>query len=211
MDTSVIVDQLLRLALAVGAGMAVGMEREWREKAAGFRTLTLVSAGAAIIVMLAQYIPGQEQARLGAGIITGIGFLGAGTILRERHTVLGLTTAACVWISAALGMAAGYGAYALTVVGTLVALVVLLLFPALEISELSNESREYEVTTSTECDYHCVADVLRSQHLGAHRVSVTREGDAVTSVWRGVGKPARHAEATRLLMADETIRRVSVT
>lgn len=211
MDTSTIVNQLLRLALAVGAGMAIGMEREWREKAAGFRTLTLVSAGAAIIVMLAQYVPGPEQARLGAGIITGIGFLGAGTILRERGTVLGLTTAACVWISAALGMAAGYGAYALTIVGTLVALVVLLLFPALEISELSKESREYEVTTAADADYHRVAEVLRGHHLAVERVSVTREGDAMTSVWRAAGKPARHAEATRTLMADETMRRVSVT
>jgi putative Mg2+ transporter-C (MgtC) family protein len=91
-------EALLRVGLAVLLGMAIGLEREWREKAAGFRTITLVTVGSALFVTITYsgFSP-ADRARVAAGVVTGIGFLGAGAILRERGQVIGLTTAATVW------------------------------------------------------------------------------------------------------------------
>jgi hypothetical protein len=100
---------LIHIAVAAAAGMLIGLEREWREKSAGFRTLTLVSTGSAIFVLAAvAYIPAEVE-RIMAGIATGIGFLGAGAIIQSRGTAFGLTTAASVWMASALGVACTSG------------------------------------------------------------------------------------------------------
>jgi len=116
-------DYLLRILLAAGLSAAIGIERELHGRPAGLRTHMLVGAGAALIVVGFQAawsaIVGEgplvassaEVARLAAGVITGIGFLGAGTILKHGDWVLGLTTAASLWFVAALGVAAGLGVF----------------------------------------------------------------------------------------------------
>lgn len=113
----------LRILLAVFCGGIIGMERGVRGKVAGFRTHILVCVGAAMTSMTGQYIilyvsPGADPARLGAQVISGIGFLGVGTIITSRtHRVRGLTTAAGLWTSACLGLAIGIGFYEAAVVG----------------------------------------------------------------------------------------------
>lgn len=211
MDSADILEQLLRLAAAAGAGMLIGMEREWREKAAGFRTVTLVSVGAALVALLAEYIPGAEQARLAAGAITGIGFLGAGVIMRERGEIVGITTAAAVWFAAALGLAAGVGAYSLTAAGALLGVVVLLVFPAFETRQIAKETRAYEVTLAEGTASDSVADALADHGLVSRRVSVRRSDETVSVIVRAVGKPTLHEAATRELLADARYREVSIT
>lgn len=106
--------QILLVLVAVLCGLVVGAERERKDKPAGLRTMALVSLGSAVFTMLSLAIPGEhgDRARIAAQIVVGIGFLGAGTILRGPAGVTGLTTAATIWAVAAAGtlVGAGYGA-----------------------------------------------------------------------------------------------------
>jgi putative Mg2+ transporter-C (MgtC) family protein len=126
-----VVDPIIRLVLAAALGAALGFEREVKQKSAGLRTNALIAAGAALFMMLSLQLgqdDGADPARIAAQIVTGIGFLGAGAILHTRHGVQGLTTAATIWMNAAIGMAVGAGYLALAaaaVVTTLAILVVL--------------------------------------------------------------------------------------
>jgi len=117
---------VLRLLLACALGMAIGLERELAGKAAGFRTHTLVCLGAALFTLVSIYAFNADMARVAAGVVTGVGFLGAGAIMhREGGIIAGLTTAASIWAVAAIGLTAASGLYWLA--GTATALALLLL------------------------------------------------------------------------------------
>ena len=118
-----------RLLLALACSAVIGFERESAQKDAGFRTHILVGVGAAIftIVSIVGFEEGDES-RVAAQIVTGIGFLGAGAIFKEGATVKGLTTAAGLWVVAAVGMAAGSGSLAVAITGTILVVIVLILF-----------------------------------------------------------------------------------
>lgn len=126
----------VRLLLAAFLGGILGYEREYKGKAAGLRTHMLVSLGAALFVLvpLEAGMPIEDLSRVIQGIVTGIGFLGAGTILKgtSLDDVKGLTTAAGIWLTAAIGVAAGLGHESTAVLTTLLALVIFLLMPRLE-------------------------------------------------------------------------------
>ena len=120
-------DLLVRLMLAAALGAAIGVEREFRRKPAGLRTNILIALGSALFTTVSLHLAasGGTPDRIAAQIVTGIGFLGAGAILRHRESVHGMTTAATIWVNAAIGMAAGAGEYAMATIATLVTLVVL--------------------------------------------------------------------------------------
>ena len=112
-----------RLLLAAVCSGLIGYERESARKAAGLRTHTLVGVGSAVFTIVSIVgFPGSDSSRVAAQIVTGVGFLGAGAIFREGTYVTGLTTAAGLWVVAAIGMAAGSGSYWVAVIGTAVAL-----------------------------------------------------------------------------------------
>jgi putative Mg2+ transporter-C (MgtC) family protein len=123
-----------RLLLAGAIGGLLGAERELRRKSAGFRTNILIALGAAIFTIGSLTLaPGiGDPTRIAAQIVTGIGFLGAGAILRNRDGVHGLTTAATVWVNAALGVAAGGGQFHLAIIGGAIVLAVLLVLGPIE-------------------------------------------------------------------------------
>jgi putative Mg2+ transporter-C (MgtC) family protein len=125
------VEMAVRLVLSALFGAVVGFEREHAEKPAGMRTLGLVSLGAAAFTLASIYgfLGPADPSRIAAQVVTGVGFLGAGTILREGLTVRGLTTAASIWAIAAVGVAVGAGMYILAVVGTVLTLVLLHFIP----------------------------------------------------------------------------------
>lgn len=126
---------MLRLLLAAGLGAAIGIEREIRRKPAGLRTNILIALGAALFTVMSirlSELSGGTPDRVTAQIVTGIGFLGAGAIMRHRETVHGLTTAATIWVNAAVGVAAGAGEYAMASVATAITLVVLAALGPLE-------------------------------------------------------------------------------
>ncbi len=124
---------VLRLAVAAALGAAIGLERELRDREAGMRTHLLVSLGSCLFTLVSAYgfhefltqggnVVRADPSRIAAQIVTGIGFLGAGAIIREGLSVRGLTTAASLWISAAIGMAAGAGYYEAAIAATVLTL-----------------------------------------------------------------------------------------
>lgn len=127
---------LIRIVIAALLGGLIGFERDFHGRAAGLRTHLLVSMGASVFMILSEIVAAHAKANPGAGlvnqfsdpgriaaqIVTGIGFLGAGTIIKEGLSIRGLTTAACLWIVAAIGMAAGAGSYQVAVFTTFVSL-----------------------------------------------------------------------------------------
>lgn len=127
---------VVRLLVAAGLGAALGFERELREKSAGLRTNILIAVGSALFTLmsieLAEGVVAADPARVASQIVTGIGFLGAGAIIRTGGNVQGLTTAATVWVNAAVGVAAGGGEYGLAVAATVVTLAALLVLTPLE-------------------------------------------------------------------------------
>jgi putative Mg2+ transporter-C (MgtC) family protein len=129
-------EPLGRLGLAALLGALLGIEREWHNRAAGLRTNTLIALGSAVFTLISIMMVARDghgdATRIPAQVVTGIGFLGGGAILRTRGGVQGLTTAATVWVNAAVGMAAGAGLFVLAISSTLTALVVLTVLKRVE-------------------------------------------------------------------------------
>ncbi len=108
-------DILIKIFLALMLGGILGMERQYHDKPAGYATNCLICLGAMLFTVLSEYMgaAGGDPGRISAQIVTGVGFIGAGSILRDGNKISGLTTAAGVWLVAAIGMAVGYGQYVL--------------------------------------------------------------------------------------------------
>ena len=122
-----------RLLLAGVIGGLVGAEREMRHKPAGFRTNILIALGCAVFTIVSMTLSPANPDRIAANIVTGVGFLGAGAIMRNpRGGVHGVTTAATVWVNAALGTSAGAGLYALAIIATAITLAVLAILGRIE-------------------------------------------------------------------------------
>ena len=124
-------DFILRIVVAALLGGAVGLEREYRDKAAGFRTHFLVALGSALFMIISAYgfhdaLATTEHrldvSRIAAQVVSGIGFIGAGTIIFQKNAVRGLTTAASIWVTAAIGLTCGAGMYSLAASATLLVL-----------------------------------------------------------------------------------------
>jgi putative Mg2+ transporter-C (MgtC) family protein len=119
---------LIKVGVAVFCGSVIGLERQYKNKTAGFRTIILICLGSTIFTMISQ--------RAGQGVninlVTGVGFIGAGVIFKDNISVNGLTTAAVIWVAAAIGMANGSGNYMLAIVSTFVTLIVLIVFHIFE-------------------------------------------------------------------------------
>ncbi len=132
-DLPVQLDLSIRLVVAAALGAVIGLEREFHGHPAGIRTYMLVGLGSAVFIVMSIHGFGQETnasidpTRIAAQIVTGIGFLGAGAILKEGRVVRGLTTAASLWATAAVGLASGAGAYLIGLVST--AIILLSLWP----------------------------------------------------------------------------------
>lgn len=138
-----------RLLLSVVLSGLIGMERQLHRKGAGLRTHILVCLGSCLLMLTSLYvfdiykdIAQPDPARIAAGVITGIGFLGAGTIIREREGVRGLTTAASLWVVAGLGLASGVGFYSAAIFTTILALAALFFLRYLERILFSAEAGE---------------------------------------------------------------------
>jgi putative Mg2+ transporter-C (MgtC) family protein len=182
---------LARLALAAVLGAAIGFERELREREAGLRTHLLVCLGAALFTIVSAYgfhefltsggaVVRTDPTRIAAQIVTGIGFLGAGAIIRQGISVRGLTTAATLWVAAAIGMAAGAGYYSGAVLGTVLTLVALgplrlLAYPVFE--RMRPEERSVVVQLRQGTRAAQLLDVLEEKHARVEHFQLEDEHD----------------------------------
>ena len=125
MNIDLYVEEIGQVLCAFVIGAVIGMEREFRSKAAGFRTMILICVGSCLYTIISKEAGSDSTDRIASNIVTGIGFIGAGVIFKEGITVNGLTTAALIWTTAALGMAIGYNNYPLAIVVSIMVVIVL--------------------------------------------------------------------------------------
>jgi putative Mg2+ transporter-C (MgtC) family protein len=182
-------DVLWRLALAGALGGAIGFERELREREAGLRTHMIVCIGSALFTIISAYgftefltsgdtVVRADPTRIAAQIVTGIGFLGAGAIIRQGISVRGLTTAATLWVVAAIGMAAGAGYYSGAVIGTVLTLVALgplrvLAYPVFE--HLRREERSMLIELRPGTNVSQLLDALEREHARVEHFRLEEE------------------------------------
>jgi putative Mg2+ transporter-C (MgtC) family protein len=131
MDASIIED-LVRIGISVLCGSIIGFEREYRNKSAGFRTIILITLGSTLFTIVSQRIGNVSDDRIASTIVTGIGFIGAGVIFKDGFNISGLTTAAVIWVTAAIGMLIGTGNNYLAILVTILVLIILSLFNLME-------------------------------------------------------------------------------
>jgi len=162
-------EDILKLVLSMIIGSLVGLEREFSSKAAGFRTIILISMGSTLFTIVSVKLGGVANGdRIAANIITGIGFIGAGVVFKDGFSVTGLTTAASIWVTAALGMTIGSGDYLTGAGGLVLVLIVLRLFEYLQnVIDNLHQRRTYKVvlTKDTIGHYADIEQTLQQMKL----------------------------------------------
>lgn len=183
-----VIDITLRLLIAMLLGGVIGIEREYRSKEAGFRTHFLVALGSALFCIVSQYGFGfdlKDSSRVAAQVVSGIGFLGAGTIIFQKNVVRGLTTAAGLWVTAAIGLACGSGMFAAAAIATvliIVGLEVLILF----IPHIGRTVVELSFSTTSEESIKQVVNNLKKAGIRISsfklRKQISAQGDKIYRV-----------------------------
>lgn len=206
-------DNLIKVGMAVLVGGLIGAEREYQDKAAGFRTIILITLGSTLFTIFSLSMdPGFTQTRIAANIVTGIGFLGAGAIVREGGRIAGLTTAATIWLSASLGMGIGAGSLYFVLAATAVTILVLIAFPKLEARiDRIRESRSYEIVVDAG-DYKKIEnisemfDTLSLQVLEHHQA---KNEKSIIGTWRVIGSPVNQDKFVQTMMRDKAVRELN--
>jgi putative Mg2+ transporter-C (MgtC) family protein len=204
-------EDIYKLLLALALGGLIGMERELRDKAAGFRTLMFISAGSALFTIFSARLAAgsSDPTRIAAQIVTGVGFLGAGVILRENGEIRGLTTAATIWLTAAVGVGVGGGLMLYSTLATLIILLVLWFFPALErlMGKRTSQLIVYQVTAPASLEKYAALQQRFQQHrlriISARRV---RRGEDMVCTWTVAGLQRDHDAVTGELFEDPEIK-----
>ena len=182
----------LRLLCAMIVGAIIGLEREYTHRPAGLRTHILVALGACVAsimgqMLFAQYDGSSDPARLSAQVITGVGFLGAGTIMKEGISVKGLTTAASVWAVACLGIAAGFGYYALSAMGMVFTFVTLTIFEGFQrklVHRFSVEDHYLVITKDVSAALESIHNAAASPKTSIFDLHVQKNADAYRITFR---------------------------
>ncbi len=177
--------ELVSMGVSLFCGALIGLEREYRNKSTGLRTILLICLGSTVFTLISQHGQGTDD-RISANIITGIGFIGAGVIFKDKIGVLGLTTASVIWVSAAIGMTAGAGAHSLALIVTAIVMLVLLFFGKLE-QWVNTLPQNLQLTvTLNESSAHCLERLdaqLRQFHLKSKRLGISKgDGGVIVSV-----------------------------
>jgi putative Mg2+ transporter-C (MgtC) family protein len=198
---------LFRLLLVFIIGGAIGAEREYRSKSAGFRTMILICLGSFLFTTFSIFISGSTNDRIASNIVTGIGFIGAGVIFQSENRVNGLTTAASIWVTAALGMGIAGGYYALVGLATLTVLIALFFLTKLvDVIDLYSHTRTYKITSA-------YSEGLAEQHekwfnecgLKFERLKLIKTGNNFTGSWLVHGRKHRHSRCTERILHDSTV------
>ena len=200
-------DQIVRLIAALLLGGLIGLEREVRDKPAGLRTIILICVGACVFTMLSQTVgaPDWNSTRIAAQIVTGIGFLGAGAIIRDRATIVGLTTAATIWAVAAIGMAAGFGQLTLAVLGTVTILLALLVLDLVEkwIGALRDVQEYHFRAPKTPATLDLVTALFDDAHIRARKRVFYEEGELLHFHVHAMGTKVNHERLRMRLASSE--------
>ena len=203
---------ILKILLSILIGGLIGAEREYRDKTAGFRTLIFICTGATLFTILSIKLGGTNGAyRIAANIVSGIGFLGAGVILRSSGRVVGLTTASTIWLTAAIGMGIGSGKYYLISATTIIILIVLWLFPWVEEwIDRAQETLTYKIRC--ELDYKKsfeLKELFEQQGLHVRNFKKYKIEQELICELLAYGLPGKHERVREKLFADEQVKEFS--
>ena len=201
------IEVALRLLISFGVGAAIGLEREYRSKAAGLRTMIMICLGSTIFTEISINLGGTNPDRMAASIVSGVGFLGAGVIFKDGLTVTGITTATTIWISAALGTAVGAGEYFIAVVGSGVVLIVLTVLEKFQhIVERWHQSRNYKITFKSDVDLEQVLEKsFQELHLHFKKKRELKEETSFVLIYEVFGREKKLDEFNKLLKADPRV------
>lgn len=207
MDISFDLELGLRLLISFAIGTAIGLEREYRSKAAGLRTMIMICVGSTVFTEISIALGGNTADRIASNIVTGVGFLGAGVIFKDGLNVSGLTTATTIWISAALGMAVGAGEYFIAIVTTGVVVVVLSVFNRVqEFIERLHHARVYRICFGKSIELSdTINDWLKSEKLRFKKKKLTKERDQLVLVYEIYGSEKKLDDFTAFLQKDDRV------
>ena|SRR5277367_4473935 len=197
----------LRLLISFGIGTAIGLEREYRSKAAGLRTMIMICLGSTVFTEISINLGGANPDRLAANIVTGVGFLGGGVIFKDGLTITGITTATTIWISAALGMAVGAGEYFIAIVGSGVVLIVLTALEKVQgVVEHFHQSRTYKINFQQNAGFEEVLEKsLEELKLRYKKRRDYKDGSLFTLIYEVYGRDRQLEQFNTLLKEDQRV------
>jgi putative Mg2+ transporter-C (MgtC) family protein len=196
----------VKLLVSLCLGSLIGLEREFSDKAAGLRTNILICVGATLYTILSSWFE-HDPARISAQIVSGIGFLGAGAIMREGDRVTGLTTAAMIWVVAAIGTAVGYGHYTVATMVVSIVLVVQLAFTQIDI--LIDEFRERHIyrviCAADDRTFSEIALLFKMSKVRVMRHKVMRKNGFFHSEWATTGTRVDNERLIKKLLESKDV------
>jgi putative Mg2+ transporter-C (MgtC) family protein len=197
-----------RLFMVILVGGLIGAEREFRSKSAGFRTMILICLGSFLFTTFSMMIGNTTNDRIASNIVTGIGFLGAGVIFKTDNRINGITTAATIWATAALGMGIADGAYLIVLFSTAVVLAALFLLTKLEFYiDRKNQSVIYRVTSVYKEDLLKEYEkILEDCGLRFKKLKRTKSEQNITGVWIVQGPEQNHNEFTKKMLRHPSVK-----
>jgi putative Mg2+ transporter-C (MgtC) family protein len=202
-------EDITKLLFAVVIGGIIGAEREIRSRAAGFRTIILICVGSTLFTIISLKIGGVANPdRIASNIITGIGFIGAGVIFHGASRVSGITTAATIWIAAALGMSIGGGHFLLAGYTTMMVIVVLWGFSKLDmVIDNARQSRTYQIVLHNgQKKLDEILALARESGLRVRERDLGKQGGDITCVMDAQGTAKNHKVLTDKLFADADVK-----
>ncbi len=203
MDFGIELRDLLSIITSIICGGLIGFEREYKNKSTGFRTILLITLGSTIFTIVSRHGSGTDD-RISANIITGIGFIGAGVIFKDKMSVLGLTTAAVIWTAAAIGMTAGIGYYSLAIVMTVITMIILVVVSKVELLIGTIKKSKLININFVDDNLHQL-DVVEAKakelHLVSKRVQIYKDDYALCAVLEITG-PKKNADMLNLTLLE---------
>jgi putative Mg2+ transporter-C (MgtC) family protein len=202
-------EEIIKLLMALLVGGLIGAEREFRHRAAGFRTIIFICLGSTIFTMLSLELGGDTSpVRIAAHVVTGVGFLCAGVVMEDKSKVVGLTTASTIWFTAALGMGIGGGQYVIVIMAIIGAMVILWVFPILE-EWIYNarERRTYEMVCEINFDKSKELERLfQGCGLRVEGNKLIKRDDEMICVIEAYGAPKKHELVMEKLLTESEVK-----
>jgi putative Mg2+ transporter-C (MgtC) family protein len=199
---------VFRFLLVIIVGGLIGAEREYRSKSAGFRTMILICLGSFLFTSFSIHITGGTNDRIASNIVTGIGFLGAGVIFKSDNRINGITTAASIWATAALGMGIADGQYTIVLIATGIVLASLFLFTKLETwIDHINQTHNYKIVSLYKPDLlEQYEQMFRQHNLNYKRLKQSKNGEYISGSWVVNGVEKNHNSFIEKILHDSSVK-----
>ena len=207
----IISEEIIKLILAIVVGGLIGAEREFRHRAAGFRTIIFICLGSTLFTMFSLELGGEvSPVRIAAHMVTGVGFLCAGVILEKKSRIVGLTTASTIWFTAAMGMGIGGGQYKIIAMALISAMVILWVFPKFEEWIFNvREMRTYEMVCEINRDrLKELEGIFKECGLQVKGHKLAKKNDEMVCNIDAYGAPENHERVMEKLFTEADVKEI---